>query len=59
MTPDAGVASAAATPGRRLVPVLSSRMLPPILITCILVAAHLTFGILEAYEQTAVAIVTG
>lgn len=39
-------------------PVLSSRMLPPILITCILVAAHLTFGILEAYEQTAVAIVT-
>ena len=33
-------------------------MLPPILITCILVAAHLTFGILEAYEQTAVAIVT-
>jgi Na+-translocating ferredoxin:NAD+ oxidoreductase RnfD subunit len=58
MTPDAGVASAAATPGRRPVPVLSSRMLPPILITCILVAAHLTFGILEAYEQTAVAIVT-
>ncbi len=39
-------------------PVLSSRMLPPILITCILIAAHLTFGILEAYEQTAVAIVT-
>ncbi len=58
MTPNASVASTAASPARRLVPALSSRMLPPILITSILIAAHLTFGILEAYEQTAVAIVT-
>lgn len=35
----------------------TTRLLPPILITCILVGAHLTYGILEAYQQTAVAIV--
>jgi Na+-transporting NADH:ubiquinone oxidoreductase subunit NqrB len=35
-----------------------TRLLPPILITCILVTAHLNFGILEAYERTALAIVT-
>jgi Na+-translocating ferredoxin:NAD+ oxidoreductase RnfD subunit len=37
---------------------LDNRFLPPILITCILVSAHLSFGILEAYERTALAIVT-
>jgi hypothetical protein len=37
---------------------LESRLLPPIFITCILVAAHLSFGILEGYERTALAIVT-
>jgi len=37
---------------------LDNRLLPPILITCILITAHLNFGILEAYERTALAIVT-
>src|SRR5690606_30042208 len=31
---------------------------PPIFITCILVVAHWSFGILEDYERTAVAIAT-
>ena len=35
-----------------------NRYLPPLFITCILIIAHLTFGILEAYERTFVAIVT-
>jgi enediyne biosynthesis protein E5 len=35
-----------------------SRFLGPILITCILIAAHLSFGVLEGYERTALAIVT-
>jgi enediyne biosynthesis protein E5 len=42
----------------RLWPKLDNRLLPPILITCILITAHLNFGILEAYERTALAIVT-
>jgi len=37
---------------------LDNRLLPPLLITGILVAAHLSFGILESYQNTAVAIVT-
>ena len=37
---------------------LENRLLPPLLISCILVSAHFTFGILEAYERTAVAIAT-
>jgi enediyne biosynthesis protein E5 len=37
---------------------LDNRLLPPILITCILITAHLNFGILEAYERTALAILT-
>jgi hypothetical protein len=35
-----------------------NRFLPPALITGILIAAHLSFGILEGYEKTAIAIVT-
>ena len=35
-----------------------NRFLGPILITCILVTAHLSFWILESYERTGVAIVT-
>ena len=35
-----------------------NRYLPPLFITGILIIAHLTFGILEAYERTFVAIVT-
>jgi Na+-transporting NADH:ubiquinone oxidoreductase subunit NqrB len=37
---------------------LHNRFLPPILITLILVTAHFTFGILESFERTAVAIAT-
>jgi hypothetical protein len=37
---------------------LDNRFLGPILITCILLSAHLSFGILEGYERTGVAIVT-
>src|SRR5258706_11898982 len=35
---------------------LDSRWLGPILITCILVAAHLSFGVLEGYTRTGLAI---
>jgi Na+-translocating ferredoxin:NAD+ oxidoreductase RnfD subunit len=35
-----------------------NRLLPPMLITCILISAHLSFSILEGYERTGVAIVT-
>jgi hypothetical protein len=35
---------------------LDNRFLGPILITCILIAAHLSFGILEGYERTGIAI---
>jgi Na+-translocating ferredoxin:NAD+ oxidoreductase RnfD subunit len=35
---------------------IDNRYLPPLLITAILIAAHYTFGILEAYERTALAI---
>jgi hypothetical protein len=37
---------------------LDNRYLPPLLITSILLAAHLSFGILEAWYATALAIVT-
>jgi Na+-translocating ferredoxin:NAD+ oxidoreductase RnfD subunit len=37
---------------------LDNRYLPPILITSILITAQLTFGILESFQRTAVAIVT-
>lgn len=35
-----------------------NRYLAPIFITCILLAGHLSFGILESYQKTALAIVT-
>jgi Na+-translocating ferredoxin:NAD+ oxidoreductase RnfD subunit len=35
-----------------------NRYLAPILITCILLAGHLSFGILESYQKTVLAIVT-
>lgn len=47
-----------AMPRRRFAFALENRLLPPMLITCILIAAHLSFGILEAYERTALAIAT-
>jgi len=37
---------------------LDNRFLAPVLVTCILLAAHLAFGILESYTRTATAIVT-
>jgi Na+-translocating ferredoxin:NAD+ oxidoreductase RnfD subunit len=37
---------------------IHNRFLPPILITLILITAHFTFGILESFERTAVAIAT-
>jgi enediyne biosynthesis protein E5 len=46
----------AAPPRSRLA--IDARFLPPLLITCILVTAHLSFGILESYERTALAIAT-
>src|SRR5688500_3678022 len=48
---------AAGAPRRRLLSI-DNRYLPPLLITCILLAAHLSFGILEGWERTALAIVT-
>lgn len=46
-----------AAQGRRLL-TLDNRYLPPLLITSILLGAHLSFGILEAWYTTALAIVT-
>ena len=36
---------------------LDNRYVAPIFITCILVAGHLTFGILESYKKTGIAII--
>src|SRR5262245_9755980 len=60
MSPDATALSPAdLLPSRpRSLLTLDNRFLGPILITAILVAAHLSFGILEGYERTGVAIVT-
>lgn len=38
--------------------ILDSRYLPPIFITCILLAGNLTFGMLESYQKTLLAITT-
>jgi enediyne biosynthesis protein E5 len=48
--------AAVAAPARRRVFTIENRFLPPILITCILLAAHLSFGVLESYQRTALAI---
>jgi len=37
---------------------IDNRFLPPILITCILLSAHVSFGILEGWERTAFSIAT-
>jgi len=44
--------------GRRRFLTLDNRYLPPVLITSILLGAHLSFGILEGWERTALAIGT-
>ena len=36
---------------------LDNRYIAPIFITCILLAGHLSFGILESYQKTLLAIV--
>lgn len=48
--------AAAAAPARRPAVPLDVRFLPPAFITCILIAAHVSFGILEAWQGTALAI---
>jgi Na+-translocating ferredoxin:NAD+ oxidoreductase RnfD subunit len=50
-------ARSSAAGGRRLL-TIDNRFLPPLLITSILLAAHLSFGILESYQRTALAIAT-
>jgi len=45
-------------PGPRRFVTLDNRYLPPLLITSILLGAQLSFGILEGWERTALAIVT-
>lgn len=54
-TPAAAPAPQAA-PARRFRLPIDNRYLPPLLITAILVAAHLSFGILVGWEKTATAI---
>jgi len=44
--------------GQGILSLLGNRLVPPIFITIILITAHLSFGILEAYTHTALAIVT-
>jgi Na+-transporting NADH:ubiquinone oxidoreductase subunit NqrB len=39
-----------------LLALLGNRLIPPIFITLILITAHLSFGILESYQRTALAI---
>jgi hypothetical protein len=62
MSPETTVASSTGSPGlvkpRGALVLLESRFLPPIFITCILIGANLSFGILEGYDKTAVAIGT-
>lgn len=62
MNPELSVQAKAGveTPEQRRAPWLSfdNRYLPPVFITCILLVGQLTFGILESYEKTALAILT-
>jgi Na+-translocating ferredoxin:NAD+ oxidoreductase RnfD subunit len=59
MTPPVAVKQTAAAPSvPRWKRVLDSRFAPPILITLILLAGNLSFGILESYQKTLLAIVT-
>jgi hypothetical protein len=51
------VSSAAPLPVRRGLLSIDTRFLPPILITSILIGANLSFGILEGWERTGLAIV--
>jgi Na+-transporting NADH:ubiquinone oxidoreductase subunit NqrB len=53
-----GVAAAGPLPKGKQWLRLDNRFLPPLLITSILLTAHLSFGILEGWERTALAIAT-
>src|SRR5262245_11365910 len=57
MASEALVQDRAAESRRRLL-TLDNRYLPPLLITSILLGAHLSYGILEAWYATALSIVT-
>ena len=56
MTELTGVAAAGPMPKGRQWLRLDNRFLPPLLITSILLTAHLSFGILEGWERTGLAI---
>ena len=43
---------------RKPLSILDSRYLPPIFITCILLTGHFSFGMLESFQKTLLAIVT-
>jgi Na+-translocating ferredoxin:NAD+ oxidoreductase RnfD subunit len=65
MKPDLGVSSASASPVTTLSPSLwarwfsfDNRYLAPLFITCILAAGQLSFGVLESYSRTLLAILT-
>ena len=58
MTEVTGVAAAGPLPKGRQWLRLDNRFLPPLLITSILLTAHLSFGILEGWERTGLAILT-
>src|SRR3954471_7068827 len=58
MPADSGVVPQSAPMARRRFLTVDNRFLPPLLITAILVTAHLSFGILESYQRTALAIGT-
>jgi hypothetical protein len=58
MATDAVSAPVKPVTARRRLVAIDNRFLPPLLITSILLTAHLSYGILEAWEKTAVAIVT-
>ena len=47
-----------APPQRKSLFSLDNRYIAPAFITCILLAGHLSFGILESYQKTLLAIVT-
>jgi enediyne biosynthesis protein E5 len=57
VTAETGTLAGGHAAPRRLL-TFDNRFLPPLLITCILLTAHLSFGILESYERTALAIAT-
>jgi Na+-translocating ferredoxin:NAD+ oxidoreductase RnfD subunit len=58
VTSSASAAAAASPSGRGRWFSVDNRYLPPLLITCILAAGQLSFGFLESYTRTALAILT-